>query len=313
MIDDEIVAAVGERGGLRAIAISHPHYYTTMVEWARAFGCRILIHEDDAEWVMRPDDSVRPWSGETYQVAPGITLLRLGGQPHGQVLHWDGRRLLLSGDIVQVIPDRAHVSFMYSYPNLIPPARHGRRHRPRLEPWDFDTIVGAWWGTIVSGGKEAVRRSARRYRDAIEGKLTRSPPIDLPARHARNVQLLGRPRIRPEPRQHLFLRVGLDHVQRAVVGQHPARQDEAVVREALHERGVLVPAVPRACVPAPVPLRATLAQDDERAQLLRGRNDVVVAVEEVVRVVLGLDLRQLLELGLKASSTTPSPSSAKLM
>ena len=74
LIDDEIVAAVGERGGLRAIAISHPHYYTTMVEWARAFGCLILIHEDDAEWVMRPDDSVRPWSGETYQVAPGITL-----------------------------------------------------------------------------------------------------------------------------------------------------------------------------------------------------------------------------------------------
>jgi hypothetical protein len=34
------------------------------------------------------------------------------------------------------------------------------------------TIVGAWWGRVVEGGEEAVRRSARRYRDAIEGRLT---------------------------------------------------------------------------------------------------------------------------------------------
>ena len=25
-------------GGLKAIAISHPHYYSSMVEWSRAFG-----------------------------------------------------------------------------------------------------------------------------------------------------------------------------------------------------------------------------------------------------------------------------------
>jgi hypothetical protein len=31
---DEMAVFVESRGGLRAIAISHPHYYTTMVEWA---------------------------------------------------------------------------------------------------------------------------------------------------------------------------------------------------------------------------------------------------------------------------------------
>jgi glyoxylase-like metal-dependent hydrolase (beta-lactamase superfamily II) len=174
LLDDEIVAALQERGGLRAIAISHPHYYTTMVEWAHTFGCPILIHEDDAPWVMRPDDSVQPWSGETYEVAPGVTLLRLGGHfAGGQVLHWAERRLLLSGDIVQVIPDRSHVGFMYSYPNLIPlPPDTVDEIARRLEPLDFDTIVGAWWGTVTLDAKEAVRRSARRYRDAIEGTLT---------------------------------------------------------------------------------------------------------------------------------------------
>jgi glyoxylase-like metal-dependent hydrolase (beta-lactamase superfamily II) len=174
LLDDTIVTAVEERGGLRAIAISHPHYYTTMVEWAHAFDCPIPIHEDDAEWVMRPDDAVEPWSGETHEVAPGVTLLRLGGHFAGaQVLHWADRRLLLSGDIVQAIPDRSHVAFMYSYPNLIPlPPESVDEIARRLEPWDFDTIVGAWWGTVTPDGKEAVRRSARRYRDAIDGMFS---------------------------------------------------------------------------------------------------------------------------------------------
>ena len=81
--------------------------------------------------------------------------------------------MLLSGDIVQVIPDRSHVSFMFSYPNLIPlPPDAVDEIAARLEPVEFDTIVGAWWDRVVYGGKEAVRRSARRYRDAVEGRLS---------------------------------------------------------------------------------------------------------------------------------------------
>ena len=38
--------------GLRAIAISHPHYYTTIVDWSRAFGgVPVYVHADDREWV----------------------------------------------------------------------------------------------------------------------------------------------------------------------------------------------------------------------------------------------------------------------
>jgi hypothetical protein len=32
LLDDEIVAAVRAGGGIDAIAISHPHFYSTMVE-----------------------------------------------------------------------------------------------------------------------------------------------------------------------------------------------------------------------------------------------------------------------------------------
>ena len=69
-----------------------------------------------------------------------------------------------------VIPDRAHVSFMWSYPNLIPlPAETVLAIAEKLEPWQFDRIVGAWWGRVVrEGGKEAVRRSAERYARAIQ-------------------------------------------------------------------------------------------------------------------------------------------------
>ena len=72
---------------------------------------------------------------------------------------------LLSGDIVMVIPDRQHVSFMWSYPNLIPlPAAEVRRIAAALEPWSFERILGAWWERLVpSDGSEVVRRSAERY------------------------------------------------------------------------------------------------------------------------------------------------------
>ena len=66
LLDDATTAAVRERGGVDAIAISHPHYYSTMVDWSRAFGdVPVFIHEDDAHWVMRPDACVEFWSGET--------------------------------------------------------------------------------------------------------------------------------------------------------------------------------------------------------------------------------------------------------
>jgi glyoxylase-like metal-dependent hydrolase (beta-lactamase superfamily II) len=169
-LDDGIVERVSAEGGLAAIAISHPHYYAAMVEWAHAFACPIFIHEAERKWVMRPDPSVQFWSGETHSLGGGITLIRCGGHHDGaQVLHWRERRALLSGDTVQVIPDRRFVSFMYSYPNLIPlPAAAVEGIAAALEPFPFDTIHGAWWDRFIgSNGSTIVRRSAERYVRAI--------------------------------------------------------------------------------------------------------------------------------------------------
>src|SRR5215831_10436795 len=48
MLDPATIALINGLGSLRAIAISHPHFYTTMVEWSRAFGgIPIHLHADD--------------------------------------------------------------------------------------------------------------------------------------------------------------------------------------------------------------------------------------------------------------------------
>jgi len=178
LIDDASAAEVERRGGLAGIAISHPHYYSGMVEWARAFDCPVHLHVADQRWIMRPDPAIQPWDGETKELGHGLTLIRGGGHfAGGTVLHWGGGAggsgALLSGDIVQVIPDRTHVGFMYSYPNLIPlPEAEVARIAAALEPFPFDTIYGAWWGRFIGGdGKTIVRRSAERYARALRGEL----------------------------------------------------------------------------------------------------------------------------------------------
>lgn len=176
LLDAAAVRVVQAHGGLSAIAISHPHYYTTMVEWSRAFGgVPIYLHADEREWVMRPDPAIVFWEGEQLDLGDGLTLLRLGGHFAGaQVLHWgggaEGQGVVLAGDILQVVQDRRFVSFMYSYPNYIPlSAPSVRRMVEALEPYPFERVYGAWFGAVVrADAKAAVRRSAERYLRALE-------------------------------------------------------------------------------------------------------------------------------------------------
>ncbi len=174
VIDDATVEAVRELGGIRAIAISHPHYYSSMVEWSRALDAPVLLHAADRRWVMRNDPCIDFWTGDTKSLWDGLTLIRAGGHfEGGTVLHWpaaaDGRGAILSGDILQVAQDRRWVSFMYSYPNYIPlPPAAIDRILASVEPFEYERIYGAWWDrNVASDAKNAVRRSAERYKRAI--------------------------------------------------------------------------------------------------------------------------------------------------
>jgi len=70
---------------------------------------------------------------------------------------------------LMVVSDRRYLSFMYSYPNLIPlPAQAVRRVVGAVEPYAFDRLYAAWWGRVVAAdAKAAVARSAERYIAAI--------------------------------------------------------------------------------------------------------------------------------------------------
>ena len=176
LLDEATIAIVKGLGGLIGIAISHPHYYSSMVEWAQKFDAPIHLHAADRQWVMRPDPSIKFWDGDTLSLARGVTLIRCGGHfAGGTVLHWaqgaHGRGALLSGDVVQVIPDRRFVTFMRSYPNMIPlSAPAVERIGAMLEPYPFAAIHGAWFDrTIPHDGSEIVRRSVARYVAAVRG------------------------------------------------------------------------------------------------------------------------------------------------
>lgn len=178
LLDDATVALIRALGGLKAVALSHPHYYSAMVEWGRAFGVPVHVHAADRQHVTRPDPCLHFWEGDAAPLIPGITLHRLGGHfAGGAIAHWaggaGGRGALLSGDILQVMPDRKHLGFMRSYPCLIPlPPAEVRRMAARCAALEFDAIYGAFHEReIETGAKAALARSAARYCAWVAGMV----------------------------------------------------------------------------------------------------------------------------------------------
>ncbi|HQZ11398.1 MAG TPA: MBL fold metallo-hydrolase [Devosia sp.] len=175
LITDEAITQLQMLGGLRAIAISHPHYYSSMVDWSEAFGgVPVYIHADDVLHITRPDPAIRLWEGETLDLGQGVTLIRTGGHFAGSaVLHWaagaGGQGALLTGDTITVVPDTRWMSFMYSYPNLIPlSARKVRDIAAKVAPYPFERMYAAWWDRVCDhDAKARLAASVERYIAAI--------------------------------------------------------------------------------------------------------------------------------------------------
>jgi hypothetical protein len=180
-LDAATVSMIKGLGGLQAIAISHPHFYTTMGEWAQAFGgVPIHLHAADKDWIMHPNANVRLWQGDTLKLWDGVTLIRCGGHfPGGTVMHWQettkdgasGRGVVCSGDILAVTTDRKWLSFMRSYPNFIPLSAHEvEQIGAALKPFKFDTIYGHYFDRVIAkDAKQVLEKSIARYLGAING------------------------------------------------------------------------------------------------------------------------------------------------
>ncbi len=169
LLDNATIDLIKGLGGVVAMAISHPHYYSTMVDWAHALDCPIWLHEADREYVPQPDPSLHFWSGATKTLLGDITLINAPGHYDGAtMLHWPGgaggRGCLMSADIMQVSADRATVGFMRSYPNWLPLGANGvRRIAATVAPFAYERVYGVFWDRVIeSDGKAAVDRSVAR-------------------------------------------------------------------------------------------------------------------------------------------------------
>ena len=175
LVDDATIAAIRELGGLAAIAISHPHFYGSCVgPGARRSATARSTSTPPTPSGSASDPSVQLWEGETLEILPGLTLdqhrrplRRLAGAPLGGGA--DGRGAILTGDTVTVVMDRRYVSFMYSYPNLIPlSAATVERIAAKIRRYRYQRVYGAFNGrTIRLDGAQAVERSAERYLRAL--------------------------------------------------------------------------------------------------------------------------------------------------
>ena len=140
-LDAATVTAIKALGGIQAIAISHPHFYTTMVEWAQRLRLRTFIcNAADRHWIMRPDPAIYLWEGDTLQTL---------GRRHADPLRRSLRRR--HGAALGGRRGRARRRLRRRHPH--------RRHRPQVallhaQLSEFHSAVGA----------RGRARSARRWR-----------------------------------------------------------------------------------------------------------------------------------------------------
>ncbi|KAF1944054.1 hypothetical protein EJ02DRAFT_372141 [Clathrospora elynae] len=163
-LDEATIDFINEKGGLEAIVISHPHFYTTHMEWAKVFRCPVYVSNDDAEWLNRKDsEGVRKLVGgvtKIEEVRGDVTMIQAGGHFDGScVLLWE-KKLFIADTMMSApsgfnnakrLPDTTTYSFMWSYPNMIPlspSAIHGIWKA--LKPFDFNTTYGGFAGQNVS-------------------------------------------------------------------------------------------------------------------------------------------------------------------
>ncbi|MFE6615890.1 hydrolase [Amycolatopsis sp. NPDC057786] len=165
-LDRPLLDKIAELGGAAAIVASHPHMYGSQVSLSHQLGnVPVLVHSADRRWVRREDPVIREWRG-VERILPGVTLVEAGGHfPGAAVAHvaTDGGSLL-AGDTIVPVAAAGWVSFMRSYPNAIPlSAGLVRRIAERVAPYEFERLYGLTGGTVRTGAREAVLRSAERY------------------------------------------------------------------------------------------------------------------------------------------------------
>ncbi|KAI1324620.1 beta-lactamase-like protein [Xylariaceae sp. FL0255] len=173
LLDDDTVKEINSRGGLKAIVISHPHYYTTHIEWAKAFDCPVYVASQDKEWLARrgsPSQTVFLSDSDIETDIQGTKVIRLGGHFPGSLVMLYRNRLLIADTLVTTPsglgnwdvdaakaprdrpPGMNTFVFMWSIPNMIPlPPDVIVAMWDILKKYEFESTHGAFLGMDVIG------------------------------------------------------------------------------------------------------------------------------------------------------------------
>jgi len=169
LINEPTIEFIKSKGGLKAIAFSHPHYYTTMNEWAETFNCPIYIHQKDEQWIFNKGEQVNLWSDTEKELWNGIRLINIGGHFPGSAIllvpFLSDQGVILCGDTFYISPSKKHAAVMYSYPNRIPlPLQEVQRIKKQMLSLQFDTIHGFYdYQNIYSNAKQIIEYSLDKY------------------------------------------------------------------------------------------------------------------------------------------------------
>ncbi|NEU70258.1 MBL fold metallo-hydrolase [Spirosoma agri] len=169
LLDEPTMAFIQGKGGLKAIAISHPHYYSNMCDWAEQFNCPVYIHQSDEVFIHDRGEYVQLWTGQQQPLWDGTRLINIGGHfPGSSLLHVPAlspEGTLLVGDTLYLSPSMAHFALMYSYPNRIPlPLHEIVRIRNRFAQLSFDTVYGFYsYQNLTVDVKKILNESFQRY------------------------------------------------------------------------------------------------------------------------------------------------------
>ncbi|KAI5924050.1 beta-lactamase-like protein [Camillea tinctor] len=202
LLDNATIAEITSRGGLDAIVISHPHYYTTHLDWARAFGCPVYLASEDAAWLTQtsalsqelvPRESIEYDVPGRGGVPSGFKVLKLGGHfPGSGVGLYEGR--LLVADTLVTTPagmggyaaqgrgrpkGMNSYAFMWSIPNMIPlPPWELARMWRILQRHRFRSTHGAFMGLDIVG--ESEEEMQRRVLESMQIQVKHSGYRDHP-------------------------------------------------------------------------------------------------------------------------------------
>lgn len=166
-LDETTTNIINALGGIKAIAISHPHYYSTIAEWSNTFNdVPVYVHLADEQWLGRRPEALQLWQGEEMELWDGIKIIRCGGHFAGSCVLYNpaNEGSLFVGDTIQVAPDLKTVSFMYSYPNMIPLPKKDILHISKaVEEYRYNAMYGAFGRYILNNAKDSMRYSVERY------------------------------------------------------------------------------------------------------------------------------------------------------